>query len=528
MFRLEEPVRFSRSRLWELQKQFYQGLGQDAWTQKLVPSTISTNAFMALSYAKVLAAYLTDIVLGRAGGVDAKRPLYIVEIGAGTGRLGYLTAKFLSELAAPLAWRKKGPLFRYVLTDAVPANLEAWRRHPRIAEAMRSGLMDLALYDPANDDGLTLQFEGEDLETVNGGNPLALIANYAFDVLPFDVFAISGGRLFEHRIGLDLPQEPADEVTGNAETMTDLSFVEQGYPIGLPYYGEEAVDSVLSDYQEALPDQLFTIPFGALFCMKRLSGMGGGRLLTLASDKARFHLSQFERQSSLGLALDGAYAATVNLEAVSRVVTRWGGLALSRPTPNKRFDSYAFVMAPSTESMGATRNAAQEHLLGFGPQAYHALLAHLRRIGDKADLAAILALLSMGRPDPAILLRLETPLLAATKDRKSVGPSERQELLYVIRESWENRFDLKEESGSAFLMARLAKRLGDPELAAKFYLASLDTGGPDAATYYNLALCLIEMGSPDDAKSCLQQALAIKPDHAPSKEQLARLETSAL
>lgn len=524
MFRLEDPVRFSRSRLWELQKQFYQGLGPDAWDKKLVPETISTNAFMALAYAKVLAAYLTDIVLGRTGGADASRPLYIVEIGAGTGRLGYLTAKFLSELAAPLAWRKKGPLFRYVLTDAVPSNLEAWRRHPLIAEAMRSGLMDLALYDPANDEGLTLQFEGEDLETVNGGNPLALIANYAFDVLPFDVFAIGGGRLFEHRIGLELPEEPAQEIVGDPETMKRLSFIEQGYPIGLPYYGEEAVDSVLSDYQEALPDQLFTIPFGVLFCMKRLSGMGGGRLLALASDKAHFQLPQFTHKNAMSMSLDGAFAATVNLEAVSRAVSRWGGLALSRPTPNKRFDSYAFLMAPSTESLGATRNAVQEHLLGFGPQAYHALLAHLRRMGDKADLAVVLALLSMGRPDPAILLRLSDSLLAATKERAKVGDSERQELLYVLRHAWDNRFDMKEESDSAFLMARLAKRLGDTELAAKYYLASLDAGGPDAATYFNLAQCLIEMGSADDAKSCLRQVLDLKPDHARAKEELARME----
>ncbi|MDK9720698.1 MAG: hypothetical protein OEL53_05890 [Rhodospirillales bacterium] len=526
MFRQEEPVRFSRSRLWEIKKQYYQLLGQSAWEKKLVPNTISTNAFMALSYAKVLAAYLTDIVLGRAGGADASRPLYIIEIGAGTGRLGYLTAKFLSELAAPLAWRKKGPLFRYVLTDAVSANLDAWRRHPLIAEAMRSGLMDLALFDPASDEGLTLQFEGEDLETVNGGNPLALVANYVFDVLPYDAFTVSGGRLFEHRVGIELDDEPQDVAGLTLETMKRLAFVEQGYPIGLPYYGDEALDAVLDDYIQALPDQLFTMPFGALSCMQRLSKMGGGRLLTLVSDKAHFQLSQFTRKTSLGLSLEGNYAPSVNLEAVARVVARLGGWALSRPAPNKRFDSYAFLLAPSVESMGSTRNAVQEHLLGFGPQAYFALLAHLRRMGDKADLAALLALLSMGRPDPAILLRLSEPLLAATKDVAKVGESERQELLYCLRQAWENRFDQKEESGCAFLMARLAKRLNDSELAAKLYLASLDAGGPDAATYYNLALCLIEMGSPDDAKAFLLQALAIKPDHAPSKEQLARLEPS--
>ncbi|TAN55194.1 MAG: tetratricopeptide repeat protein [Rhodospirillales bacterium] len=525
MFALEEPVRFSRSRLWELQRQFYQGLGPAAWANKLVPNTISTNAFMAQAYARVLAGYLQDLATGRAGPVDPAHPIHIVEIGAGSGRLGYLISRFLSEFAAPLAKRKKGPLFRYVLTDGVAANLEAWQRHPRLAQPLKDGLIDLALFDPANDTGITLLNQGTTLEAAIGGNPLALVANYAFDILPYDVFSVGGGRIFEHRVGLNLPEAPAGEIEGSPETLKKLSFQEEDHPAELPYYGHPVQDGILSDYAAQLPDGLVTFPVAALSCLERLAGWGQGRLLVLASDKARFARSQLTGRNGLGLSLDGAFAATVNLEAVSRAVAAWGGLSMARAAPNPRFDSYTFLLSPDPENLSATRTAVQDQLLSFGPQAYYSLLSNLRSQGAKAGLSPLLALLSLGKPDPAILFRLSKALLDLTEVRAKLSEAERRELLNLIRAAWDNRFELSEESNAAFHFARLSKRLGDVDQAVWLYKASLETGTPDTATWYNLGLCQLELGQKEQAQDSFKSVLALKPDHPGAAGKLAEIHT---
>ena len=95
-YTLEPPTRFSQSILWRLQKSFYDDTGVDAFvSNNAIPSFITSNAFIARRYARLILGFVHDEVA--AGRLDSSHPVYVVEAGSGAGRFAYLLLKGLVE-----------------------------------------------------------------------------------------------------------------------------------------------------------------------------------------------------------------------------------------------------------------------------------------------------------------------------------------------------------------------------------------------------------------------------------------------
>src|SRR5271156_144655 len=101
-FVLEEGVRLSRSVLWTIQRNYFDQQGIRAWSEAVVPHYITSNPWIATAYAKVVFGWLRDCAAGGTTGAGAPspprppgQPVYIVELGCGSGRFGYL---FLNKL----------------------------------------------------------------------------------------------------------------------------------------------------------------------------------------------------------------------------------------------------------------------------------------------------------------------------------------------------------------------------------------------------------------------------------------------
>ena len=137
---------------------------------------------MAAAFARVVVGYLRDAA---RGGLDLDEPLYVVELGAGAGRFAH---GFLRELdafveALPFAL----PPIVYVMTDLGESTIEHWAANP----ALDDERFDFARFDVGGDGVLKLRRRGVALDRL--ANPLVVIANYVFDSIPADAFAISDG-----------------------------------------------------------------------------------------------------------------------------------------------------------------------------------------------------------------------------------------------------------------------------------------------------------------------------------------------
>jgi len=223
-FIVEENVRLSRSCLWNLLRGFYEKEGVAAWSEGTIPWRITNNAFIAAAYARVVHAYLGDLAdRGPAAGYDPARPVHVLELGAGTGRFGFLFIRTLLSLLGPL--RKGAPKVRYVLTDIAEKNMKFWSHHPKLAPLVAAGVLDFAIFDAGVDGSITLRLSGETLSAGTAGNPLVAIANYVFDSLPQDVFRTVGGALLEDRVTLISPREENDPGDVSIIERVDLRYL---------------------------------------------------------------------------------------------------------------------------------------------------------------------------------------------------------------------------------------------------------------------------------------------------------------
>jgi hypothetical protein len=187
---LEAGKRLSESLLWRLQKSFFAVTGATAWSRGIVPHYVTSNGWIAGAYARVVLGWLRDVTA--AGLLDPGHPVYLLELGCGSGRFGYHFLARLLDLLGRSSLR--GVTLRYVLTDFTESNLAPLRSHPALQPWIEEGILDFAGFDATGGEEIRLERSG----TVLGAgtlvnplvNPLVVIANYVFDGVPQDAFAI--------------------------------------------------------------------------------------------------------------------------------------------------------------------------------------------------------------------------------------------------------------------------------------------------------------------------------------------------
>ena len=204
---LEEKKKLSESILWDLQDNFYSQTGVNAWSNAIVPNFVTSNAFIASSYAKLILSFIHDWHARRkaqrgddsdSGDEATDDPVYICEIGAGHGKMGFLILTKLVALKEFWPKTKGGPPFIYVLTDFAQANVEFWKGHDCFRRFAEQGLVDFAVFDSQKDSVVRLQLSGAVISRRTCLAPMVAICNYVFDTLKQDAFRIEkGGRLQE-------------------------------------------------------------------------------------------------------------------------------------------------------------------------------------------------------------------------------------------------------------------------------------------------------------------------------------------
>ncbi|HEV7519013.1 MAG TPA: hypothetical protein VGR07_22205, partial [Thermoanaerobaculia bacterium] len=127
-FLLERNRRLSESLLWRLQRNFFERQGGQAWTAGTVPQYVTSNAWIADAYARIVFGWLRDWCAAPAAdpgaphpSLDFEQPFHVVELGCGSGRFAYHFLLRFFDLLCRSALA--GVPVRYVLTDFVDGNL---------------------------------------------------------------------------------------------------------------------------------------------------------------------------------------------------------------------------------------------------------------------------------------------------------------------------------------------------------------------------------------------------------------------
>jgi tetratricopeptide (TPR) repeat protein len=478
-----------------------------AWRQGTVPHYITSNPFMANAYARVVLGFLCDCQAGPAPLVP-DQPLYIVELGAGSGRFAFHFLKKLQGWQARSAFQEL-PV-KYVMTDFARPTIDAWQAHPWLRPLVAQGLLDYAQFDVVADQELKLIHSGEILAPGTVGNPLVVIANYFFDSIPQDAFYINEGKLYESLVTMTAPNDLAD-----SELLKQIEISYEQRPVDGDYYDDPACNHILRGYQERLTDTFLLFPCAAIDGLRRLGRLSQGRLLLLSADKGYHRAADLQGRGPAGITVHGSFSMMVNYHALGQYVRHQGGQALGTDRRHNSLNVSAFILGEPSSGAVETRQAYTAAIEQFGPDDFYTLKKGIEKIYDTLTLPQLLAYLRLSGWDANILLGCFPTLLGRVD---SLSEAEREALSEAIQQVWDIYYPIGEERDLAFELGMLVYGMANYAEALEFFRRSLSLYGRDASTAYNIGMCHYGLGQVAAALAWVGQALKIDPSFDAARE----------
>ena len=485
--------RLSESPVWSAQRRFYERAGIEAWRTATVPHHVTSNVALATAYARVVLGFLRD------GPRPSRRePLTIVELGAGSGRFTFLLLRALEALEIPV---------RYVMTDVAEATLDFWRTHEALAPFLRDGRLEVARFDAEHDDRLVLE---RARRTIAPGTPaarLVVVANYVFSGLRQDAFAVRAGRVHDYLAATTLPPRSR----GNA---ADVSFSwRMGTRAGAPYQ-EDELNAILREDATTKSARRLLFPVAALRCLTRLAAFAREDLLVLAADRGTTEEAEaVVLGADLGLGRHGAVSFPVSFRALRAWVARRGGQALRPPPGHRHVHVAGFLLGSREHTWPETRLAYDKAVAGKGPDELYALRRRLSNGATQLRPPELIALMRLCGHDPRVVGECVRPLWPYLAD---AGPALRENVRDAVLSAWPNYFHLGEAHDLAFSLALLLYEVRAYAQARTLFEESLRLYGEHGATLWNLGLCYVVLGRPDEAIASFQRAHVLAPDLPPA------------
>ncbi|HEY7392694.1 MAG TPA: SAM-dependent methyltransferase [Bryobacteraceae bacterium] len=511
-FLLESERRLSESLVWQAQRDYFHRAGVEAWRTDTVPHYITNNPALARAYAAAVFGFLRD-----CQPLDAGQPLHIIELGAGSGRFGFLFLRALLDLIDRSGFLRGS--IRYVLSDFTESNLDFWRSHEALEAWFEEGILDLALIDAACDKPIRLERSGETLTPGTLRNPVVVLANYFFDSIPQDAFTVKEGELSECLISLF-----SDEAERNGQAADLLEHLASSYsnrPVSAEYYPEREFNEILRESARTLSDTTFLFPCAGLRTIRRLADLAGGRLFLLTADRGEVDRAVLEGREQPSMLFHGSFSIEVDYHVIGEYFVKSGGQALRLSHPHSRLAIWGGLLGQHPAGFNETRLAFHQAFEQMGPDDFYTLRLGVQKNYDSLDLAHLLSLVRLSGYDPRILgdclPAVETQLERASAEVK-------RETARIVRCVWANYYHIGELRDLAFEFGALAYGAGDYQVSAELFRESLRLYGEDPRTRWNLGLCHAAANRPEEAADCFRKALTDGSGFVPSGALQAKTE----
>ncbi|WP_339717366.1 SAM-dependent methyltransferase [uncultured Sneathiella sp.] len=514
----ENYVPLSRSAIWELQRSYYSRLGINAWQPNMVPNYVTTNPFIARSYAQVIEGFLEDFGVARASGGE-REPYYIIELGAGSGRFAYGFLKFFFS-PEQMAVRKKRDVV-YVMTDISETTIKYWRRHPQLKPFIDMGVLDFAYLDALKDHPIDLLVSKKRIEPGKLSNPLSVIANYVFDSIPHDLYSASNGKLMArhvcHRIETDSME--IDEIVRD----TDFGYHEE--PCGTDIYDNEDWNRILETYLKVKGGINFSFPVGGLKAIDRLAALTSGPMFCLAGDFGASNLSVLADMPPRKIARNGTYSLHVNFHAISEYVALRKGRYFSPGHAKSSLEMAGILMNPGRRQNRHLAHRFNMHIRDTGPDEFFMLKKMAEENFETHSLPRILALFRMGHGDIKLFRGCSAALLKALS---GANEFERDSVVAELMKVDDIFFRCDRTADPAILILQILLSLNAKKETLQILSRNRKFLEQTPEGILALADSLHRLGRAEDAVPPLKMLLSREPGHPEAKALMARLSSGKM
>lgn len=502
MHLIEGPTQFSKSRIWQFQRDYFNHVGIDAWRYGKVPHYISSNPIVGKTYAELVLAFLRDLSLKG----QQTETVYLIELGAGHGRMCYHFFKHFEKYYESSAIRL--PPFCFILSDFTENNLRFWKEHPRLQPYFEKGWMDLSLFDVENSHEIILQYAGINLKSQMLQQPLLVVANYLFDSIPQDLYHVSVDGIQNCLITLKTDRNPSD--IGQDELIKELE-IEYSYPETNDYvrYEEPILNELLEDYNQILTDTHILFPHIGIKCLERLRMLSTKGLVLLSADKGSHHFSYLDHMPAPKIIAHGSFSLSVNYHAFVQYCESRVGLSLLPHHQHANIDLVCFLLLPNPNSYKEFIHAHDRFVKNYGPDDYFSIKKILQKNLHIISFQDVLAAIRLSGYDSRLFLQMVPRLYEILPE---INDEQRWSLYQSIINVWDTYFPLGETHDLAFELGNLLMKLVFYKEALIFYELSIKIYGKKGSTLYNMALCLCLTKNFENARKIIQELRVHNPD----------------
>jgi len=506
---VERKKRFSKSKLWDLQRGYFEEQGIYAWVNQ-VPYFVTSNCYVAEGYANIAINFICDWVQKYP---ESKSHLfYIMELGTGSGQVSFYINKKLHELKK--TFRLDDIKICYVMTDFTSHNIQYWESHKAFKPYLERGELDFATYNMENEKtNIHLIHANKKLTSDLVKNPLIVFANYIFDTVSHDAFRIVDNQLQELRISLHT--EASNMKNGRPVDGKKVDIEYHNCQIPGKFYDDEDFEAVLREYPKHLKNTYLLIPIGALKAVRALNKLSNSKMLMISTDKGYTRLQDLDNLGKPHIAFHGSFSMMVNFHAIKSYVERLGGEVFNQ-SPRRGIKTIVCEFGFSLDDLSHLKYALEQHVERFAAADYFSLHQHIVGKGSVAlDLGVIAAHLKLSGYDPYVFHKLAKRI---NDGAAKVEYATQLALKNIMPKIAENYYCMPKLHDTYFDIGLFFHLLKDYETALKYYKQSEECFGESYNICYNYGLCYYYTGDPVTALKYFKRASMINPNSKEAQE----------
>lgn len=507
IYEVEGFMPFSNSKIWELNRDYYHNEGLEAWRDGTVPHQMTSSSMLGKTYAKLIFAALKDLATQAA----TQEKVYILELGAGHGRLAFHVLRHLDEFC--LQTNLNLPDYCYILSDIAEKNLQFFSAHPQFQTYFEQKKLDVAYFDAIGTNRLELRHSKKNIEPNSLNQPILAIGNYFFDTIPSDLFYFKNNTTSSCEVALESSEEP-DKVE-TAILIKNLYLTFQNTLLKQPFYKEKELNQLIGAYQELMKDTYMFFPSAGIRCIKNLRSISKEGLMLLTMDKGFLDLNDLENKGEPEIISHGSFSIWVNFHALKMYCDQQGGKTY--------FPSYAtfhsqvgcLLFLKDDEKYDEVNATYQRAVNDFGPDDFNSLKRMAYKQLARMDLIEVLSMLRLGDYD-STLFKNFLPRIKQTMRRITVN--ERRRLAQTLDKIWEMYFSFNEDFDMAYEIGGVFYDLGFYEKALVYFDCSVALFGGKADIFYNKILCHYQLRQDKLFVSRLREAKKAFPNYERFKQ----------
>ena len=494
-YSVQKKTLFSKSLIWQLNRNFYTEEGMSVWSDAKVPHEITNSSLAATTYAELIYALLKDL--------ESKNKtddiVYILELGAGHGRLCYNILNHLENLIS--SNNGCSTKYCYVLSDIVEENLAFLSNHPQLKKYYEAGQLDIAYFDATVSQELILRQSNKTIANGELDQPILTIANYFFDSIPNELFHFHDKNMFSCSISIDSSIDPvgksAQDLLGELEMTVHRSEALE------PAYKNKIFNEILSQYIQLESDTYILFPKTALECLANISALSKTGLILLTMDKGFKEIQDLTNRAQPDFVTHGSFSLWVNFHALSEFCIKNGGHSFVDSSTNLSIELACLCFTDEPFEYHHLKQTYRKYSKQLNLDDLNSLKKMVYKNMATVNLSELLGLIRLNAYDASIFINA-LPRIKQLSNKISL--KQRSRLKQTIHLVWDKYYAIKKDYDFSYELGGLMYDLGYYTEALDYFNCSLDIFGNKVDVNYNQILCYYQLRQDEMFYKTLEEA----------------------